>query len=121
MLSLVVPWVRICLLTQGTRALSLSREGPPCYGATTEPELQSLQVEATEAPALEPVPCNKRGSPCSLPLLEAHTQQWPVLCSRRGSPCSLPLLEAHMQQWPVLCSKRSSPCSLPLLEAHMQQ
>ena len=37
--SLVVQWLRIHLLMQGTQVQSLVREDPTCYGAVVAPQL----------------------------------------------------------------------------------
>lgn len=73
--SLVVLWVRICLLA-GTTG-SIHRPGrSPCCGATTEPELRACK-RATEALALEPCPATQRSSPYfSAPTGSPRAQQW---------------------------------------------
>ena len=101
--SLVAQWLRIRLPMQGTWVWALVQEDPTCHRATKpvshnywacalEPVTHNYWAHVTQLlkPAcLGPVLCNKR----------SHCNKKPTHHNEEGSPCSLQLEKAHTQQW----------------------
>ena len=76
--SLVVQWLRICLLMQGTRVRALSGKIPHAV------EQLGPWATTTEPARLEPVLCNKRGRNSERPM--HRDEEWPLLATTRESP-----------------------------------
>ena len=86
--SMVVQWIRICLLMQRTWVQSLVWEDSKCLQATKPvlPQVLSLGAAATEAQVPRTVLRNKRSHPKRSPC--TATREQPLLSTTGESPCA---------------------------------